>query len=479
MNRNYRVLLAGLAWGIGAHQLLRDGWGLSVPIAAVLLFAAVLAAGAGGDAAARRRLATVACVVVAAATVFAVRESWFARATALGAGFTALAWLAVRGPDSTLTQLTGAAHLASRLLVGTPLVAREAPSIELNRLPTAARQVGRGLVLALPIALLFLMLFAAADPVLASRMDAIFRFDAAGALETGVGSMLWAWLGTGVLAAVWRPALPPSRAFPHAGRVETLTVATVLTALFATGVAFQLRYLFGGDAYLLEFAGLTRAEYARRGFFELLAIAVLAMPTIVWLRRPAGNGKSEPALTGLLLALVAMLGLVLVSAAHRLLRYHEAFGMSEPRMYGGTVELWLAGALVWLGLLVAMGRVERFLPPVAVWGVALVLATAAVNPAGLVQRVNIARATRGGTFDARHAVLDLGADGRPVLIAGLDRLPLAVRCEAVQLLGAEGALPRRGGLDWTWSRARAGAAMPSPAEWALWERQCAAAADVR
>ena len=39
----------------------------------------------------------------------------------------------------------------------------------------------------------------------------------------------------------------------------------------------QLRYLFGGAALVHVTAGLTYAQYARRGFFELVTVAALLL----------------------------------------------------------------------------------------------------------------------------------------------------------------------------------------------------------
>ena len=64
------------------------------------------------------------------------------------------------------------------------------------------------------------------------------------------------------------------------GSIEAATVLWLVVALFAAFVVLQLAYLFGGRD-TLSVAGLTYSDYARRGFFELVAVAVLAGTLVV------------------------------------------------------------------------------------------------------------------------------------------------------------------------------------------------------
>src|SRR5207237_8333932 len=98
----------------------------------------------------------------------------------------------------------------------------------------------------------------------------------------------------GGLRPILVPATTPSEPFapvrPRAslGIVETCVVLGALDALFAAFVAVQFRSAFGGAAFVERTTGLTYAAYARRGFFELVVVAALALPLLVgadWLVR--------------------------------------------------------------------------------------------------------------------------------------------------------------------------------------------------
>src|SRR5439155_810596 len=81
----------------------------------------------------------------------------------------------------------------------------------------------------------------------------------------------------------------------------------------------QLRYFFDGAELVQSATDLTYAEYARRGFFELVAASGLVLPFLLgadWLLRDASreHQRTLRQLSGLLLAL---LGVVMASALQR------------------------------------------------------------------------------------------------------------------------------------------------------------------
>ena len=132
-------------------------------------------------------------------------------------------------------------------------------------------------------------------------------------------------------------------------------------------MAVQAAVLFGGHDLILRTDGLTYAEHARRGFFELEAVAALALGVIAatarWARRerPADERLAR-ALLGLLCALTLV---VLASALSRLWLYVDAYGATRLRFLVQAQLLWLAA--VFLALLVAGAlRAERRLPRIAV-----------------------------------------------------------------------------------------------------------------
>ena len=135
------------------------------------------------------------------------------------------------------------------------------------------------------------------------------------------------------------------------GASEALVVLVVIDAVVGLFVGLQIAYLFGGQSTLVA-AGMTYSDYARRGFFELVAAACLAGAVVVVLEATVAR-RSRPYLVALL-GLLALTAVVLVSAALRLRLYQDAYGWTELRLYVLTTIVSLAVALVLMtGLAVA------------------------------------------------------------------------------------------------------------------------------
>jgi hypothetical protein len=221
-------------------------------------------------------------------------------------------------------------------------------------------------------------------------------------------------------------------------RVEWVTALAALDLLFLAFVVVQLAVLFAGHDHVLRSAGLTYAEYARQGFFQLLVTGALALGVIAgsagWARRSA---RSDEWVLRALLELLAVLTLVvLASALRRLHLYEEAYGFTRARLVAHTTILWLGAMLALVMAAGATGR-TRWLPrtALAVTGMGVV-AFNLVNPDGLVARHNVARHAATGRIDAGY-LGTLSADAVPALAA----LPPSVSGPVLEPLGRSLARP--------------------------------------
>src|SRR6185503_14333518 len=110
----------------------------------------------------------------------------------------------------------------------------------------------------------------------------LLRFDVEIAMThvIAIGFMTWivaGFLRHGLVAS--RTIFPrPQTPIPSIGALEVAIVLGVLDLLFLGFVAVQFRYLFGGEAFMRETVGLSLATFARRGFFDLVAVSVLSLP---------------------------------------------------------------------------------------------------------------------------------------------------------------------------------------------------------
>ena len=91
--------------------------------------------------------------------------------------------------------------------------------------------------------------------------------------------------------------MSPRATSPRIGATEVTVALGAVNLLFLAFVLVQLRFLFGGRELVEQRVGLTYADYARHGFFELVIVAVLVLPLILGADAVA-DGHAAPAADG-------------------------------------------------------------------------------------------------------------------------------------------------------------------------------------
>jgi hypothetical protein len=322
--------------------------------------------------------------------------------------------------------LTAAAVLAALAVSGPRLEALAAPVRRVADVPelvpaapsgsaTALRGVLFGGLLVLP----FGALFWSADAVFAELGGRIPAPSAESLVER---TLLFATvlLGALGLALAARERLPERATSDRRclTRLEWAIPLTCLDTLFVIFVAVQLTALFGGHEHVLETAGLTYSEYAREGFWQLLAAAVLTLVVVGGATVFAGAGSRADAmlLRTLLGVLCGLTLVVLASALHRLRLYEDVYGLTRPRLLAEAFALWL-GALFALVLAAGAWKSVRAQVPRVALAVTAggLVAFSVANPDRLIAERNVERWRTTGELD-RYYLATLSADAVPVLV---------------------------------------------------------------
>lgn len=196
--------------------------------------------------------------------------------------------------------------------------------------------------------------------------------------------------------------------------LEWAVPVLALDVLFAAFVAVQLTVLFGGHDHVLETTGLTYAQYARAGFFQLVWIAALVLGVVALVVRlaPPGGERLREILLGVLCLLTLV---VLASALRRMNLYEDAYGLTRIRISVFAVVWWLAGIFVAVMLAGAFRRSAWLPRSVAGLSIAGLLAFNLANPDARIARSAVERFERTGEIDAYY-VSTLSADALPVLM---------------------------------------------------------------
>jgi hypothetical protein len=379
---------------------------------------------------------------------------------ALAAARGATAWLTRAGIGDVVFAF---ARVGSLCLAGPLGWGRGAPSTE-GREPGGWRRRSvtllRGVAMALPVLLVLGALLMSADPVFERIVRDWLRVDIERVMEHLLFIAFITWFTAGFLRAIMlrediptvvrlsRPALAPA---------EIAVALWVVNLLFLAFMAVQLRYLFGGSDLVQVTPGLSYADYARRGFFEMVFATVLVIPVLLSADWAAARDESRALsiMRSSMTVLVALLLGVLASAAFRMRLYGEAYGLTEQRLYASVFMVWLAIVLLWLVLTVVRGRRERFVAGGVVAAAACMGVLYVMSPDTVIARVNMDRAAAGAEYDG-HYLTALSADAVPVLISRMDQLPRAERCRVAERLRHRWAGEREGGWrTWNLSDARA------------------------
>jgi hypothetical protein len=131
-----------------------------------------------------------------------------------------------------------------------------------------------------------------------------------------------------------KPAYDPISWKRFLDPIVLITILFLLNVVYAVFSVIQFTYLFGGESFMLP-SSYTYAEYARRGFFELVVVAVinfiLILITVSFIRRE--NSKVHIANKVLMSFMVCFTFVMLASAFYRMLVYEEAYGFTYLRIF--------------------------------------------------------------------------------------------------------------------------------------------------
>lgn len=221
------------------------------------------------------------------------------------------------------------------------------------------------------------------------------------------------------------------------GTVETLIVLGLVDLLFVSFVTVQLPYLFGGMDLVQSTPDFKLAEYARRGFGELVAVSALVLPMLLlshWLLRKDGS-KVEAIFKVLSIVQIALLFVVMASAVQRLvlLTGELGYGLTTVRFYPMVLMTWLAVVFVWFAVTVLRNN-RNYFAWGALWSAIVILgATNLMNPDQFIVRTNLQLMQQGRVFDAFYNS-QLSDDAIPTLFDGLQKMSLEDRCEAMSFI---------------------------------------------
>lgn len=396
------ALVAGFAWAAGreGRQQARGAWSWAV---AALFFASMVAVRDAPALTWLNVMATLGLIALAARDSVVPAE----RTRLLDFGRSTL--------EATAGTLRGVGLVSGEAMRGAVGLKQRAPG--------SLGAVLRGLLLALPVVVLFTALLMSGDALFSEALlsstdslpervlqvtDWVFWSSLTGLATAG----LWAYS----LRRRPQPAAAPAEVSSpwQLGSTEALVVLGSVVLLFATFLAVQTGWLFSQDPSARG-TGLTYARYAREGFAELSIVGALTWWLVElsrWRVRAVTPGHDLAVrVVGSLVLSEALI--ILVSAHLRLALYEEVYGFTVARIFAHAGISFL-GLCLLARLVTLWGAPRATASLVAASGLAVLSALNMLNPDATVVRANLLRPEGTVLTDWRY-LARLSADAAPAL----------------------------------------------------------------
>ncbi|WP_240421059.1 DUF4153 domain-containing protein [Paenibacillus periandrae] len=341
-----------------------------------------------------------------------------------------------------------------------------------------------GIVISLPIVLLVGSLLASADTMFDRLLSQLPEL--VGKMHPGETIVRLIWIGfitTGMFAYVWGMLYPLKRrhrpeeemwgnqaqaSLDHADPSEfgpsyaeapaiprqkvgldatvTITILLILNMMYVLFAVVQFSYFFGGGMAALP-SEMTYADYAHRGFAELIVVTVINFTLLMITLHGTDRAvrSNDIFLRVLLAVLIGCTGVMLCSAFLRMLMYEEAYGFSETRLLVDVFIIFLS-VLFTIALVKLWKDRLQLMKPYAILALAAYLIVNYMQVDAIVASNNIKRYEAFGSIDTEY-LGSLSFEVVPYLLELKQKHPeLEGTDKAIQLMKRR--LPLPGETSW-------------------------------
>lgn len=297
-------------------------------------------------------------IAIALGVLPLVRASGWVWLTSVGAAsvcLVALARIRLAGSafDATWRQITGTiAQTGASAFWSAAWVVRAWRVLTKPATRTWQRPALRAVVVAAPLVAVVWLLLASADAVFRNVIS--LHLNVPVIATTVVGFAIGV---VGLIALLGAGLVHPQRATPQSvtlGLTEQLSALIGLCVVLAVFVAVQISVAFGNTLGSLSAQGITVADYARSGWFQMLTVVGIIVVVLIAFHalapesvRVVGSRAFVAYRLVVTLLLLLTCGL-LFSATHRLALYDAAFGLTMLRLACWFGAVWIGCVLILL-----------------------------------------------------------------------------------------------------------------------------------
>lgn len=290
------------------------------------------------------------------------------------------------------------------------------------------KQIAVGLIISVPILLLFVLLFAGADQVFGNGIERLFsiKIDVDPLLTWRfVRTAIFTFIGGAFFYALINDGHALTEGKNTAKKISPVSAAVVLllvNVLFAIFVFIQIKYLFGSHDFVIS-QNITFAHYARNGFFQLVWVMVFSALLILAFYRSAWHHGQNILVSVLKLVLIAQIFVIAVSALKRMNLYQTEYGFTTLRLYVEWFIYFVCAMYILLAAAIIKNySFKKFFHGVLICGVVAFTIVASANVDGIIAKKNIDRyLVRGNNLDLFYLVHELSFDAIPEIVVLNDK----------------------------------------------------------
>ncbi len=297
-----------------------------------------------------------------------------------------------------------------------------------------------GLGISLPILLVVLSLLSEADSVFGHFLSEIPRmlFDL-DAMEGAFRIILIMLVSLGTFAYLWSLIAPREESveIPNPVPQEKMswdgiilvTILTIINLVYMVFTMVQISYLFSGAQTLLP-DGMTYAEYARKGFSELVMVTIINFIILLsFMHLTSKDQRKVYRMVQILLSVLTVCtGFLLFSAYFRLSLYEAAYGYTYSRLLAHAFMLFL-----FVLFIIALVKIWReglsLIKYYAMAGIIAYLILNYVNIDVMIAKNNMSRYQETGRIDVEY-LTSLSYDAVPYIMQLLPDKSLTAALES-------------------------------------------------
>lgn len=210
-----------------------------------------------------------------------------------------------------------------------------------RQLSSTKKNIIKGLLISLPLLLVIVLLLTSADMVFSyylTNFTEVFKFvDLGSTIFHAICIILVALY---IFAYAWSFKYPYRNCGESSFKVRKWEPVTVLTVIFVINIIYliftfiQFSYLYGGGTGILP-PGFTYAEYARKGFFELVTVTIINFIILLSSMKFMGDMNRITGIASkiLLTLLIFFTSNMLYSAHYKMSLYEESYGYTYLRAF--------------------------------------------------------------------------------------------------------------------------------------------------